>query len=68
MENKSKSAPKTNGRTYHLISNTMRQKLITLIQDQNMSIVHAASVMGINYENAKAIWRVYRKEGRDVKK
>ena len=33
-----------------------------------MNIINAANKIGINYENAKAIYRTYRQEGRVKKK
>ena len=41
---------------------------MSLIVNQNMKIVDAAQIMGIRYENAKAIYRVYQLEGRFTKK
>lgn len=42
--------------------------LIDLIQNQGMKIIDAAEIMDIPYENAKAIYRIYKLEGRTTKK
>ena len=47
------------------MSDEERRVLINLLQsDENISIKVAANQLGIKYENAKAILRVYRKENR----
>lgn len=56
-----KAKPK---RKYNLINDEMRSKLISLIVDDKLNIVTAAERSGINYENAKAIYRIYRTQGR----
>ena len=48
-------------RSYTKVKDSQRNELIALL-DQNMSIKDASDQMGINYENAKAIFRVYRLE------
>ena len=48
-------------RAYTKVTDEQRLELIRLL-DQNMSIKDASDQMGINYENAKAIFRVYRLE------
>ena len=45
----------------------MRHRLINYIVDDKMNIVTAAEKAGINYENAKVIYRVYRIENRKTK-
>ena len=55
-------------RGYKLISDKKRHMLIDLIQKQNMKIIDAAEIMDIPYENAKAIFRIYKQEGRTTKK
>jgi len=52
-------------RQYHTITNDQRLNLISLITVQGLNIVEASKQTGINYENAKAIYRVYRLEGRN---
>ena len=54
-------------RKYARINDELRQQLISLL-DNNMSIKDAAKQIGINYENAKVINRIYREEGRTSKK
>jgi len=55
-------------RKYMLINNEMREKLVSLIVNEGFKIVAAAELIGINYENAKAIYRIYRNDGRVSKK
>ena len=55
-------------RRYNLINDTTRKLLISLIVDEELNIVTAAERAGVNYENAKAIYRVYRTQGRQNKK
>lgn len=51
-----------------LVSDEQRQQLIEFIKNGH-KITEAAKATGLNYENAKAIIRVYRLEGRtDSKK
>lgn len=51
-------------RTYHRVSNQKRLMIIHLIQNLNHTIKQAAKAVGVGYENAKAIYRVYRESGR----
>jgi hypothetical protein len=46
----------------------MRNRLIDYIVNDKLNIVTAAEKAGINYENAKAIYRIYRTQGRQNKK
>ena len=48
-------------RNYSKVPDEKRQLLISLINN-NMTIKDAARQVDIKYENAKAIYRVYRKE------
>ena len=50
------------------MSNESRDILINLIHNQKMKIVEASKISGVPYENAKAIYRIFRKEGRNFKK
>jgi len=54
-------------RNYEKVSDEKRQLLIDMIR-QNMTIKDAARLIDINYENAKAICRVYRREQRTDKR
>jgi transposase len=54
-------------RNYNHINDTMRRRLITLVQ-QGLQIKQAAAELGINYENAKAIVRVFKNEDRTTKR
>ena len=53
-------------RSYKRVSNKRRKRLIRLLK-QKKSIKEAAELVGVNYENAKAIYRVYRLENRQTK-
>lgn len=53
-------------RPYTKVTDEKRLELIDLL-NRNMSIKEASDQMGINYENAKAIYRVYRLEQRKTK-
>ena len=50
-------------RNYAKVPDEKRQRLIEMI-NMNMTIKDAARRVDIKYENAKAIYRVYRKEQR----
>lgn len=54
-------------RNYSKVTDDKRQRLIELI-NSNMTIKDAARSVDIKYENAKAIYRVYRKEQRTQKR
>lgn len=54
-------------RNYSKVPDEKRQLLIDMIQ-QNMTIKDAARLVQIKYENAKAIYRVYRREQRTDKR
>ena len=60
--------PAKTPRRYKLVNNQMRHELLQYIVDNNMSNIDAAQKTGINYENAKAIFRIYRNEARQTKK
>ena len=50
-------------RKYAKVSDEKRHHLIELI-NQNMTIKDAAKMVDVKYENAKAIYRVFKKEQR----
>ena len=54
-------------REYTKVTNAQRELLIQLLES-NISIKHAARRAGLKYENAKVIYRVYKREGRSTKK
>ena len=54
-------------RNYSKVPDEKRQLLIDMIK-QNMTIKDAARLVEIKYENAKAIYRVYRREQRTDKR
>ena len=54
-------------RNYSKVPDEKRQMLIEMI-NMNMTIKDAARQIDIKYENAKAIYRVYRKEQRTQKR
>ena len=51
-------------RKYECISDEDRLKLILLIRDFEMSCHKASKVLGIAYNNAKVIYRIYKNENR----
>ena len=53
-------------RAYAKVTDRQRAELLNLLQ-QNISIREASEQLGINYENAKVIYRVYRLENRTTK-
>ena len=54
-------------RQYQHITDAQRKRLVELIESGS-SIVRAANEVGINYENAKAINRIFKQEQRAEKK
>ena len=69
MTKTNKEAPSTlskisGKRQYTSITDEMRFRLIFLIKNQKMSCHKASKVIGIAYNNAKVIYRIYRNEGR----
>ena len=54
-------------RSYMKVSDEQRAQLLELLS-QKMTISDAAEQTGVNYENAKAIFRVYRLEKRKTKR
>ena len=55
-------------RDYKNVDNETRNLIIHLIHDKNLKITEASKLAGVSYENAKAINRTYRLEGRTEKK
>lgn len=55
-------------RKYRHIDDSKRQKLIQLFTSKDITITRAANKLAIPYENAKAILRTFRKQGRMFKK
>jgi len=53
---------------YQKVSPEQRIALCKIIEKRNLTVRDAASELGINYENAKAIYQSYRKTGEPVKK
>lgn len=51
-------------RSYNQVTNTARSNLLRLIHVQGLSITNAARLIGIPYDNAKAINRTFIKQGR----
>ena len=54
----------SNRRKYDCITDEDRLKLILLIKDFGMSCHKASRILGISYNNAKVIHRIYKKEKR----
>ena len=59
---------KADSRGYQIVSDEKRKALIKFITVDKMKIVDAAEMIDIPYENAKAIYRIYKNEGRSQKK
>jgi len=51
-------------RKYSKVMDSDRKILIDLITNRGKTIKQSASETGISYENAKAIYRIYRNENR----
>lgn len=52
-------------RRYNVVSDEQRHALINLLLTENgLSLKKASEKVGIPYNNAKVIFRIYRKEGR----
>jgi hypothetical protein len=60
----SKPPRKKRVRSYKVVTDLERAKLIEVMETKQISCRAAAQVVGINYNNAKVIARVYRQEGR----
>ena len=58
------SSDRSNRRKYECITDEDRLKLILLIRDFNMSCHKAARILGIAYNNAKVIHRIFKSEKR----
>ena len=59
---------KNSKKIYKFVGDEERRKLISLVVYRGKTIAEASAITGVNYENAKAIVRVYRTHGRDHKK
>ena len=55
-------------RRYARVSNQQRDYFLELVHDKQTKLKKAAQLADIGYENAKAINRIYRKEGRNHRK
>lgn len=51
-------------RRYLKVSDEQREELIRRIVNGNRTVIDVAQEMGLDYENCKLIYRVYRREGR----
>ena len=47
-------------RQYEKVTNIQREQILHAIVVMNHSIADASKLTGVNYENAKAIYRTYR--------
>lgn len=52
---------------YTRVTNQQRHELIRLLVYGGCNITQAAAASGVNYENAKLIYRIYKAEGRVLK-
>ena len=61
-------ATKKKQQQYNKVSNEQRDLLIDLLsQNDQIQITEAADLLSINYESAKSIWNILKKEGRKHK-
>ena len=51
-------------REYKRVSDEERANLINMVENSDLSISKAASMLGLNYTNAMSIMRIYRRENR----
>eukprot|EP00826_Nyctotherus_ovalis_P042123 TRINITY_DN4300_c0_g1_i10.p1 TRINITY_DN4300_c0_g1~~TRINITY_DN4300_c0_g1_i10.p1 ORF type:complete len:135 (+),score=17.68 TRINITY_DN4300_c0_g1_i10:191-595(+) len=58
---------KSNPKSYSFLSDQQREKLISLVYNQQLPIKKAAMTSGINYTTAKSILKVFREKGRSTK-
>ena len=49
-------------RSYRKVSDQERVNLVYMVESENISISKASSILGLNYNNAMAIIRNYRKD------
>lgn len=56
------------GKKYEPVPDAMRHKLIHLIYNKGMNISKASKELGIYYPTAKAINKIYVKQGRVIKR
>lgn len=57
---KKKQSKPAEKRMYTYVTDEMRRNLITTIQEEGKSCRTAAKMLGITYNNAKVIYRIYR--------
>ena len=55
-------------RKYSKVPNEDRRRLIQKVKTESLTIKQAAQELNISYENAKAIYRVYKHESRSDKR
>ena len=51
-------------RSYRKVSDQERVNLVYMVESENISISKASSILGLNYNNAMAIIRNYRKDNK----
>ena len=55
----------SSNRTYVKVSDEQRSILIDLMeQNEHITVRDAAALLNINYESTRAIWGIYKKQGR----
>lgn len=57
-------APEPKKRRYMKVTDVQREELIRKIVNDKRTCIDVAAEMGLDYENAKLIYRVYKREGR----
>ena len=64
QETSIKPTPMNKKRRYMRVTDEQREELISKIVNDKRTCIDVASEMGLDYENAKLIYRVYKREGR----
>jgi hypothetical protein len=62
-----KPLPKPMSREYKKVNDELRMELIKMVSEDKISIRNSSVALGINYENAKAIYRCFRLQKRVTK-
>lgn len=63
-QNKPEQVPKKRERKYTRVTDEQRDELVRKIVKDQRTVIDVASEMGLDYENAKLIYRIYKREGR----
>jgi transposase-like protein len=63
-QNKPEQVPTNRERKYTRVTDEQREELVRKIVKDQRTVIDVASEMGLDYENAKLIYRIYKREGR----